>query len=321
MKKYNHLTEANRSVIEVLHQENYTVTEIARKIGCNKSTISREIRSRSERSEYNSFSAQCNYETNRERCKMKKKLHSIDLRNYVVERIESGWSPACIVGRMALENKPFSLCAETIYNFVYTDSYCIERKLYQYLRRGKRRRTKLNNRKTKSEKILNKVSIEKRPEQINNRSEFGHWEGDSIVSKGKKSFLNTLVERLSRFTIATKLGDHTSQLTKIAITAAFGNLYEKSVTVDNGTEFSKHEDYGVDVYFCHPYSSWEKGTNENTNGLIRRYLPKTKKFDTVTQEDLNDIIWELNNRPRKVLGYKTPQEVYNLNLLICCTSP
>ena len=320
MKKYHHLTEANRSVIQVLHYENYSLTDIAVKVGCHKSTISREIRSRSVRSGYSCFSAQCNYETNRERCKMKPKLTSLETRNYVVDKIEIGWSPACIVGRMALENKAFSLCAETIYAFIYKDKYCIENKLYQYLRRGKRRRTKVYKRATKSEKMLNRVSIEKRPEEINNKSEFGHWEGDSIVSKGKKSFLNTLVERLSRLTVATKLNNHTSETTKIAIIEAFRKLYRKSLTVDNGTEFAKHEEYGVDVYFCHPYSSWEKGTNENTNGLIRRYLPKRKKFDNLTQEELDEIVWELNNRLRKILNYKTPQEVYNLNLLNCCTS-
>ena len=154
--------------------------------------------------------------------------------------------------------------------------YCKEQKIYQYLRQGKRRRTKWHSRKTKSEKIKNKISIEQRPKDIDNRESFGHWEGDSIVSKGMKSFLNTLVERNTRYLVA-------------------GNMEMK-------------EKLNTQVYFCHPYSSYERGTNENTNGLLRKYLPKHKRFDDLSQEELNNIVWEINNRPRKCLDYKTATE-------------
>ena len=194
--------------------------------------------------------------------------------------------------------------------------YCKEQKIYQYLRQGKRRRTKWHSRKTKSEKIKNKISIEQRPKDIDNRESFGHWEGDSIVSKGRKSFLNTLVERSTRYLVASKLQDHSSITTTEAVVSSLKQFNPLSITFDNGLEFAGHEamkeKLNTLIYFCHPYSSFERGTNENTNGLLRRYLPKHQKFDDLSEEELNSIVWEINNRPRKCLGYKTATEALEL---------
>ena len=318
--KYKQITVAQRCKIEILHKSNYTFSTIAEEIGCHKSTICRELKKHTTPNGYFADIAQIGYETNRSSCKAPKKLlKKIWYSEYVIEYIKKGWSPEQIAGRLKFEKSELVISAEAIYQFVYKDPFCIKMKLYQYLRRGKRRRTKWHSRSSQSERMKNKVSIEFRPD-ISDRKEFGHWESDSIVSNGRKAFIITNVERKTKYTIAKKQDDHTALTTGKTITDLLSNTVVRSITVDNGTEFSDHEvitaTLNAQVYFCHPYSSWERGTNENTNGLIRRYIPKRENFKNLENNELDSIIEELNNRPRKCLGYLKPVEVYKNELLL-----
>ena len=206
------------------------------------------------------------------------------------------------------------LCHETIYRFIYTKALKEDR-LWEYLPRKQKHRRKYHGRKAQRSRIAQRVSIHERPETINNRSEIGHWEGDTVEGKGHKDGIHTEVERVSRYLLARKVSAITSEETITVQKDMFSQLPEqvrKSTTLDNGKENHLHmqlNELSMKTYFADPYSSWQRGTNENTNGLIRRYLPKKTIFTKLTQEELDDIVWEINNRPRKVLQYKKPTEI------------
>jgi len=183
-----------------------------------------------------------------------------------------------------------------------------------------RRRPAKKRRGTGSE-IINQVSIEKRPKHIDLREEIGHWEGDLIIGKGHKSALGTIVERKSRYTIIIKLeGKNANEVAKMFSLKLnqLNPIFKKSMTYDNGIEMARHEiitkKTGMKIYFAHPYSSWERGTNENTNGLIRRNLPKGTDFNIIDKKRIVEIQEKLNNRPRKIIGFKTPKEIMESEL-------
>ena len=209
-------------------------------------------------------------------------------------------------------------CNETIYNWIYRDPHCIKESVYQYLKYGKKHRTKHHGRKSQRQLIPNKVSIHERPEIVEKRVEFGHWEGDSVIYTDKQA-INTLNELYAGIVAFTKLERKTAELTANAMSDALSRYTAKTLTLDNGCEFVEHEkvsrEVGVKIYFCDPYSSFQRGSNENTNGLLRRYLPKRSSLKGVSQEDLDDIAWELNHRPRKRLRYLMPIEFYERNVL------
>ena len=248
-------------------------------------------------------------------------MDSPTIGTFVIGKIKQGWSLETISGRLKKEiedgTRPEEdyVNYESIYQFIYDSDYGKQEKLWNYLKQGKRRRTKRNGRKSKHEIILNRVSIENRPKEVETRKTVGHWEGDAIIYKYKKA-IQSIVERKLKYTILTKLMRKTAKESTSAFVNGFKEYYVKSLTVDNGTENRNHEEIknklNAPVFFCHPYSSWEKGTNENTNGLVRRYLPRGSSLENVTQNDLDDIVWELNNRPRKALQYATPQEMLEL---------
>jgi len=315
---HKQITVADRKAIEVLLNEEYTFSNIARKLGVDKSTICREINNRSTPNGYFSDVAQLNYEINRRKTGRRRKLKYSKTQNYVLEKLMIGWSPEQISGRMLLDKRVDYVCMETIYNWVYTDSVCKKDKVFQYLRFAKRRRTKHHGRKTKSEKILNKTSIHDRPDIVSRRIEYGHWEGDSVIYTHKQA-INTLNELMTGIVKFTKLERKTSRLTSEAVISVLSKECAKTLTLDNGTEFMEHQyitrNTGVQIYFCDPYCSSQRGSNENNNGLLRRYLPRRSSIQNLSQEELDDIAWELNNRPRKRLGYLTPIEFYEKNVL------
>lgn len=318
MKK-RELKLADRKVIEVLLLRGEEQKSIAETLGVNKSTISREVKSRSTPNGYIAEIAQLDYEERRERTSVNaRKIRHSTCRNYILYRLELGWSPEQISGRMIFEGVDFRVCHETIYNFIYNEAYCNREKLYQYLRRGKKKRTKWKGRGTKKSRIPNRVSISKRPKAVEKREEFGHWEGDSVIYPRKKA-INTMNELKTGILEFTLLERKTADLTARAMVTKLSKYESKTLTLDNGTEFTKHEyvseKTGVVTYFCHPYSSWERGSNENSNGLLRRYLPKGQNIDDLTQAELDEISEELNNRPRKRLGYMTPAEAYQQELI------
>jgi len=312
-----HLTAADRGRIEVLLQEQYTNKQIARKLGRDASAIGREIAKGLDGSGiYHAWIAQIAYETNRKRCKQIPKLdHPANwrLRSWVVACLQKGWDPSMISGRMKAEGF-MTVCAETIYEWIYSSAYAVAEKLYQYLRQGKKRRTKHTGRSSHKSRIPNRVSIHERPAVVDDKARLGDWEGDSVIYTHKQA-VNTLNERISSLVAFTKLTQKTALLTANAVIAKLKGYIAHTITFDNGSEFTAHglmsEALGIAVYFADPYSSWQRGANENSNRQLRAYLPKRSDIRDLTQKELDNIAWELNNKPRRRLGWHTPQEVYD----------
>lgn len=319
---YRHLNEHNRVRIEVLLREGKSQYEIAGLLKVDKSTISREIKKRGGIIRgYTAEYAQSDYEANRQKTGAKAKMEDSIIANYVIGNLKAGWSPETIAGRLRKEIKEGKrlqdeyINHESIYQFIYDSDYGKSERLSQYLRQGKRRRTKKHGRKTRHEIIPNRTFIDKRPKNINNRKSIGHWEGDAIIYKYKAA-IQSIVERKIKYTILTKLERKTANNSTAAFIDGLKDHYIESLTLDNGVENKDHQkiskELNAKVYFCHAYHSWEKGTNENTNGLVRRYLPRGTSLENITQSDLDDIAYELNNRPRKSLQYNTPSEMLEL---------
>jgi IS30 family transposase len=237
----------------------------------------------------------------------------------------SNWTPEQISGRLK-ELYPndaiMSISQEAIYRHIYTRPQAsLNKKLIKLLVRKKTRRRPSKKRRGTGRKTLNQVSIEHRPEHIDLREEVGHWEGDLVIGKNNKSAIGTIVERKTRFTLILKLNSKKAEEVVEIFSKILNQLndeFKKSMTYDNGIEMAIHEKItkktDLKIYFAHPYSSWERGTNENTNGLIRRYLPKGTNFNEISENQLQIIQQKLNNRPRKIIGYKTPKEMMDIKL-------
>lgn len=312
--KYQHLTAAGRGGIEGLLHKDCTLKEVAKIVGVSPSTVSREIKKRKTPNGYFADIAQLDYERRRKRCGQKKKMLFSKRQKYVCEKLQLGWSPEQISGRLQHKGREdLYVCPETIYQWLYEDEWAKEESLYQYLRLGRKKRKKQTGRSVHRHKIPNRVSIHDRPEVVDQRVEFGHWEGDSVIFPDKYA-INTLNELYSGLVKFTKLKRKTARLTTKAIVKRFKEIIAKTLTVDNGNEFTDHEKIArmaeISVFFADPYSSWQRGSNENANMLLRGYLPKRRDISDLDQEELNDIAEELNNRPRKRLGFRTPYEVY-----------
>lgn len=215
----------------------------------------------------------------------------------------------------------WQICHETIYRFIYAKDQQ-DKKLWEYLPRKQKRRQKRNGRSVQKIRIPQRVSIHERPKAINRRQEFGHWEGDTV--EGKKSEadgIHTEVERKTDAFAAVKVGALTGKHTVAAWREIFADLppqARRSTTLDNGRENHLHlylkDGLGMKTFFADPYASWQRGINEHHNGLLRRYLPKGTSFKNLTQEELDDMVWEINNRPKKRLGYNTSQEAFEREL-------
>jgi transposase, IS30 family len=276
----------------------------------------------------------------------KQPLKNKNIYSYVLKHLRGGWSPEQISGRLReidhKGEKDWQICMETIYQFIYkgrtdktkqgqlsemdgrkrkTETLInvtdLNRPLYEFLRRKQVRRRKRGGRKSQRVRIPDRVSIHDRPKVVERRKQFGHWEGDSIVGLGHISGLHTEYERVSSLTRFEKLQRITAQGVVFAANKIFFPLPDKaklSTTLDNGSEHVDHKDFGIRTYFADPYSSWQRGGNENANLWIRYYFPKRTDFSTITDEELRDVEWELNNRPRKRLEFKTPQEVFTERL-------
>lgn len=273
-------------------------------------------------------------------------LKNPDIYSYVLEHLRDGWSPETISGRLReIDHKGdphWQISMETIYQFIYrqktdktrqgqqlepdgrkkkvrlkstvTDK---NRPLYEFLRRKQKRRRKKGGRTAQRVRIPDRVSIHERPKIVAKRKQFGHWEGDSIVGKNHTSGLHTEYERVSSLTRFEYIKRINSTETVSAAHKIFSVLpfhARLTTTLDNGSEHTKHMEFGIQAYFADPYSSWQRGGNENCNLWIRYYFPKGTDFSTITEEELRDVEWELNNRPRKRLNFRTPQEVFDMYL-------
>lgn len=327
-KKHTRLTLKERIQIETLLKENKSKSYIAKTLNRSRSTITREVNKwvQSDKDKYSAelanWNAKDDYLNKRNTDKIS--IHK-KLRTYVFKGLLSQWTPEQIAGKIKLEypNDPImSISHEAIYRYIYTQPQArLNRKLIKLLVRKKTRRRSPKKRRGTGSKITDQVSIDNRPKHIDLREEVGHWEGDLMIGKNQKSAIGTIVERKSRYTLIVKLKARNSkEVAKMfsKILNKLNPILKKSMTYDNGVEMARHKEItsktGMKIYFAHPYSSWERGTNENTNGLIRRYLPKGTDFNLINKKQLLIIQDKLNNRPRKIIGYKTPKEIIDSEL-------
>ncbi len=321
-KRYHHLTEKERIFLRVMLERRYTKNKIAEILGVHRSTIYREIKRNSLThwktgiKFYWSCSAQEKYLNRRK--KLTKLEQDSALKDYVHSKLKSGWSPWQIEGRLKSENIGQCIIShETIYRYIYSD-YGIRNMFYEKLRRKHFWRVKRNARKPRVPKDL---LINNRPHVINQREEFGHWEGDLMMFKqGIKGNLITLRERQTRFIVAIKNVDKTASGTAVTLISTVKKIKKhlKSITFDQGSEFNKYEwineCFGTKIYFCKPALPYQKGAVENGNGVIRAELPRNYDIAKLKQKHLSKLIEEINNRPLKCLGYKTPQEMFQQSI-------
>jgi IS30 family transposase len=231
----------------------------------------------------------------------------------IIKRLESDWSPEQISGRLKLEG--ICVSHETIYRYVREDRLA-GGLLYQHLRHGGKKYRKHGSKSAGVGCIPNRVGIEERPAIVDEKSRIGDWEGDTVVSTRSRAHLVTLTERYSKFLFVRKIGRKTKKNTNHAIVNLLKKhrKFVKTITFDNGTEFAGHAEMtkklGAKIYFARPYKSCDRGLNEHTNGLIRQYLPKKRDFADVMDKKIREIQNLLNNRPRKVLNFRTPHEVF-----------
>lgn len=325
-KKYKRLSFQERVIIETLVGEDKSKSFIATKLKRSRSTITREINKwvQNPGETYNAELAHWNAADDYLNKRNRDKIGTYkSLKFYVYKGLLNQWSPEQISGRIKLKypNDPImSISYEAIYMHIYSHPQArLNRKLIALLPYHKSRRRKVKATKKRIIRIKDQVSIDQRPKHIEERLEIGHWEGDLMIGVKQSSAIGTLVERKARYVNIVKLGNRRSATVRKGFTKEFNKLddiFKKTMTYDNGTEMAQHKlltkQTGIQVYFAHPYSSWERGTNENTNGLIRRYFPKGTNFNDITEKQLKEVEYKLNNRPRKILGYKTPSEIMAL---------
>lgn len=318
MKHYRQLTYELRCQIYALKQANYSQQAIASAVGVSQSTISRELKRNTGERGYRYKQAQ---RKSRERRKQATRPHKMTPDNIAL--IEQGlrqeWSPEQISGWLKVEHN-IKISLETIYLYVWDDKRN-GGDLYTHLRhRIKGYRSRKNGQSSRG-KIKNRISIHDRPAAVDAKERIGDWEIDLMIGKNHSGAMVTIVERISKFTVSAKINDK-SAATVTAATIALLEPYRDTVltiTADNGKEFAHHEQVSealsAPVYFADPYSSWQRGLNENTNGLLRQYWPKKTNFKQVAVNDVDDVLEKLNNRPRKTLGFKTPAGIMQEHLL------
>lgn len=325
MSHYHHLTITEREKILVLHEQKKSLHVIAREMGRSVSTISREIKRNVVKDEvYSAAAAQKRYQKRRKRSRRRKLLENTVLMSKVTKLfLEQQWSPEQISNRLIYENDDFKISYNTIYRAIYAGMLDVSnlsrgnRGVIRKLRhRGKTRRKK-GTVETRG-KIVISNRIQERPKEAEERKVIGHWEADTMAGKQGSACLITLTDRCSRYLLASKVAKRYSELVAEKMIETFSNLPDeklRSVTPDRGKEFAKHSKVtealsGVQFYFPDPHAPWQRGTNENTNGLIREYLPKSYDIAATSESDIIGFVNKINMRPRKCLGWKSPHEVF-----------
>jgi IS30 family transposase len=246
------------------------------------------------------------------------------IRSYVVRHLRAHWTPEQISGILHRRHPGQTVCPETIYQFVYDFQTREQLNLIPYLVRGHKRRVIRGHRHThRTSHIPERISIEQRSELANSRRQFGHWESDTVISRNSVAALCVMVERKARYTKLFRIKQKTARRVRTAITRSLSHYptrARRSITYDNGAENVEHTKVNTVLntrsFFCQPFHSWEKGTVENTVGIIRRTFPKKTNFDRISDLQIRQLERRLNNRPRKILNYKTPREVFNRSVAL-----
>ena len=308
---YRQLAREQRYQIYALKRAGHNQSQIASVVGCHKSTISRELRRNRGLKGYRPYQAdELAYDR---QCDAYRARIAWQTWEQVERLLLQEWSPEQIAGRLKLEKQP-TVSHECIYLYVYADKRH-GGTLHRHLRSQKKQRKRYSGYIRRGQ-IPNRTSIDQRPMIVASKGRFGDWEADTIVGARHKGGILSMVERKSKLTRLRKLATKGAAEMKDNSIELLAPLAAKvhTITVDNGKEFCEHELIAAGlqarIYFAHPYSSWERGLNENTNGLVRQYFPKKYEFSRISDSDLQQVEDLLNNRPRKTLGYRTPNEVF-----------
>ena len=317
-RQYQQLTYEQRCQIYALKKRGDSQREMAEWLGVNQSTISRELARNCGKRGYRYKQAQVKADRRRREAVSPSKM-TTEMIGLIEEKIREDWSPEQVSGWL-VEAQATLISHETIYRHIWADKQA-GGDLYTHLRRQGKKYDKRRNGKSTRGQIKDRVSIDDRPEIVDDKARVGDWEIDTMIGKGHSGALVTVVERSTNFTVAAQVNSKcAADVTKatIALLTPFMPLVH-TITADNGKEFSYHDQIAnaldAEVYFAHPYSSWERGLNENTNGLLRQYFPKGTDLKKVSQEEVDKAVVRLNTRPRKGLAFKTPKQLMDARLM------
>lgn len=316
---HGHLGLEDRERIAIFKERGYSLRRIGQLLGKSHATISRELRRNAppiHAGYYLPHRAHQRARERKQRSGERPRLKTPWIRCHVETKLKLGWSPEQIAKRLPESHPEWRISTEAIYQYIYEESP----HLIGYLtRRHRQRQQKGHSRKHRRSHIPNRVSILERPARVERRKEFGHWETDSVVSSRSLAALNVLVERRSRYVKITWLPQKSAHHTRVVINRRLSHHAEGTaltITYDNGSENVEHEQVnevmGIRSFFCQPFHSWEKGTVENSIGLIRRFIPKGTDLAMLSPKQIRLVESRLNNRPRKCLNYQTPAEVFKL---------
>lgn len=321
MKKINKIKAWERDQIAILLASGVSKRSIARKLDRSLSSILSEIKRNSIKGEYLSYRAEQLSQQRNRRSRKNNPLKNPKIYSYVYDKLRSGWSPEQIAGRLKRDNNGKTvICHETIYRYIYSTEGR-GKNLCEYLARKHRKRRPWYGRCLYRRGISNRTSIRERPAEINNRSMFGHWETDVVEGKGHSGGIQSMLERKTRFydcRLLVNIDSEYGHKAQREMLIKYPPEARQSLTLDNGKENYNHHkltrDDGIKTYFCDPNCAWQKGSNENHNGILRRYIPKKTDLSTISQLELDAIVEEINNRPRKCLQYETASEAFTREL-------
>ena len=313
MRNYKQLSQAQRYQIEILNKAGKNQKEIAELLGVSPATICRELKRNKGKKGYRPRQAQIKaVKRRREAAKALKMTGEVIL--VIEEKICLDWSPEQVSGWLKI-NQGIFISHERIYQHIWEDKRH-GGTLYTHLRQSNKKRKKQYGSKDKRGQIRNRISIDERPAIVAEKTRIGDWEIDTVIGQNHQGALVTIVDRVSKFTLIKKVDSkHAEVVTEATISLLLPYLDKTlTITADNGKEFAGHEtmkeQLNADVYFAHPYHSWERGLNENTNGLIRQYFTKGSSFENITDDEVEAVMNKLNHRPRKTLKFKTPHTVF-----------
>ena len=322
-KTYKHLSVEERDILAVLKSKGHSLRQIAKVLKRSPSTLSRELKRNAPpvyTGYYLAHKAQQRAVKRKHQSHRRQRLKNDFVRGYVEKHICLGWSPELIAGRLSIEHSEQSISHEAIYQWIYKDATHL---IAFLVRAHHRRKHRGYSRKHKKSHIPGRISIRERPAAVLKRRQIGHWETDTISCRKSYQAVQVSVERKARYAKVAKLKAKTSRAMSVALVrrlCRYPAKMRRSITYDNGPENAEHmrtnKILGTASYFCQPYHSYERGTVENTIGLVRRFLPKKTNLAEVSQHQLTKIEYWLNNRPKKCLKFKTPAEVFKAE---CCT--